>query len=112
MDRISNLCKIAFLSLIVACAPAHAQQPPIQQKLMNAICGELQPLIDYLNKDGYKMVFMGTTVTAGIFDSVWQRKVDMNFVIIRANQRTNEGCMISSGVVAWTGYQIEDKTAI
>ena len=113
MGHISNLFKITFIVLLLkACAPAHAQEPPLQRKLVSVICGELQPLIDYLNRDGFKMVFMGTTMTHGIFDSVWQRKKDQNFIIVRANQLSNEGCMVSNGVIAWSGFEIEEKISI
>lgn len=76
----------------------------ISPKLINAMCGDLQVLIDYLNESNHEMVFMGQTVTQGIYDSLWLRHTDQTFVYVRATQNRGEGCMVSNGAIAWTEF--------
>lgn len=108
MDHISNLCKILLTTIVLmACAPAHAQNRTygpgeISPKFMNAMCGDLQTLIDYLNDSNHDMVFMGETITKGIYDSLWFRYSDNTFVYVRATQSRGEGCMVSNGTTVWT----------
>jgi hypothetical protein len=108
MDHISNLCKvlaICFLGLIPLSSNAQDRtyKPnEISPKLINAMCGDLQTLIDYLNDSNHDMVFMGETITQGIYDSVWLRYSDNTFVFVRATQNSGEGCMISNGTIVWT----------
>jgi hypothetical protein len=108
MDHISNLCKVLFTTLLLSfCYPVYAQDRTygpgeISPKLINAMCGDLQTLIDYLNSSNHDMVFMGETITQGIYDSLWFRYSDKTFVYVRATQNRGEGCMVSNGITVWT----------
>jgi len=100
MVRISNLCSIIAITFLTMCAPANAQQAT--PKFARMFCGDLNSLIEYLNKSNYSMVFMGATTTANVFDSLWIKEKE--YTMIRANRQSGEGCMMSNGVVAWSDY--------
>ena len=110
MDRISNLCKILLTSLLfTGCHPVFAQEETIPNgvvmpKFVNVACGNLKGLISYLNETDHQMVFMGATLTEGIFDSLWINRDKKEYIMVRATHRTGEGCMLSNGLTVHSDY--------
>jgi len=101
MVRISNLCSIIAIALLIMCAaPTLAQQRT--EKFARMICGDLTSLIEYLNENNYSMTFMGSTTTNNIFDSLWIKENE--YTIVRANKTNSEACILSNGTVAWSDY--------
>ena len=99
MARISNLCNLILISTLLAfCAPAHAQQNPnFNTKVIRILCSSMSSFLDYSEKQNFKLIFLGDTVTKGIQDMVWMREDGSEFTIIRYIDATKEACMLSSG---------------
>jgi len=117
MDRISNLCKVLLTTIIfslIACHPVLSQERipkgVIIPKMTNLACGDLESLVNYLNDSGHEMVFMGATISSGIFDSLWIHHENKQYVMIRATPDKLEGCMLSNGVIVHNGF--EKKTLL
>ena len=90
--------------------PAKAQQViPPQNKLINVACGPLQSLVDYLNSEGFELVFMGETPNAIIYDSLWLSYDRQRFHYIRANKNNGEGCIVAPGMVAYSEFLQESQ---
>lgn len=79
-----------------------------RQQLVTIVCGEINGLILFLNEQNYKPTFIGDTSNSGIQDSLWIK--DNEFIYIRSVQKTGEGCMVSTGTIAYSDFV--DKTAL
>lgn len=98
---ITALCML----LLLYAAPVKAQQViPPQNKMVNVACGPLQSLIDYLNDEGFELIFMGQTPNFIIYDSLWVSFDGQKFHYIRANKDSGEGCIVAAGMVAYTEF--------
>jgi len=90
--------------------PAKAQQViPPQNKMINVACGPLENLVDYLNSEGFELVFMGETPNGFIYDSLWLSYGRQRFHYIRANKNNGEGCIVAAGMVAYSEYLQESQ---
>lgn len=96
--------------LALYAAPTKAQQiiPP-QNKMVNVACGPLQSLVDYLNGEGFELIFMGETPNGYIYDSLWMSYNKQRFHYIRANKNNGEGCIVAAGTVAYSEFSEESQ---
>lgn len=97
MDRISNLCKIAFLLLLVnSCHPAVAQeQKPFEMLNLRVICSTIDSYINHAHSTGFSMQWMGETSTLNIQDSLWTS--DTGWMLVRFLYDRQQACLLSVG---------------
>lgn len=107
MALTSNLCKILAIGAL-GLMPLASNAQQTRQQLVTIICGEINGLMTFLNEQNYKPAFIGNTSSAGIQDSLWIKKDE--FIYIRSVQQTGEGCMVSTGSIAYSDFV--DKTAL
>ena len=99
MVRISNLCKLVLLSVLLTfCAPAHAQQTEMNMKVIRTICSSIPSFLDYADSEGYRIYFMGQTATPGVQDVIFMKGQYKEFMAMRFIESTQEACMLSIGV--------------
>ena len=57
-----------------------------------------QHVLSYAEKENFKLIFLGDTVSEGIQEMVWVREDNSEFAVIRYIDSTKEACMLSSGI--------------
>lgn len=88
--------------MLTFCAPAHAEHEnnlPTNfiMKQVRVLCSSMESFLDYADTNGYRIHFMGETVTPGVQDMIFLKENNEEFLIMRFLQMNQEACMVSNG---------------